>query len=156
MNTQDRDADMASDPPNAIDTSAEAALELEELKLGLRDEVPAFHLLFKLIQTPVPSPEFEGRSSMSMLADLRSYALLRDSVGNAGAKSTSYVEMRDIVERYLAEIECGVSARQPDKIEEAKRFCISFNGRLLANELSEIYDRREYADSRYMTDASLS
>ena len=62
-------------PMNVIDLSSEAALELEELRQGVRGDVPALENLFAFLRTPAPA--FVGES-VSMLADVRSYVLFRD------------------------------------------------------------------------------
>jgi hypothetical protein len=132
---------------NPIDTSAEAILELEELNRGIRDSVPALTALLSYIRTPAPSLALDGQAGISMLTDMRSYAILRDSIG--GTKATNVPEFQAAVERYLADLEKGVAERRPDRISEARRFCATFNDHLLSSAMSEIYQRRERADSRY-------
>ena len=138
---------MATDT-NPVDLSAEAALELEELRQGERSDVPALGNLFTFLRTP--GPAFKG-DSVSMLADVRSYALLRNSVGTAPKRSTSFDDFQKQVNKYFQELEAGVAARNEEKIEEAKRFCLAFNSNLLAKQMTEIYGRRERANSRYMS-----
>ena len=76
---------MESELSNPIDTSIEAALELEELKEGIREDVPALAALFKLLRTPLPAFE-TGETGISMLADIRSYTLFKDSLGQLQPK----------------------------------------------------------------------
>jgi hypothetical protein len=137
---------------NPVDLSAEAALELEELRQGKRPDVPALGHLFAFLRTP--GPAFAG-DGVSMLADIRSYALIRDSLGTFPKKSTSFEEFRTIVDGYLKDLEAGVAARNKEKIEEAKRFCLAFNANLVAKQMNEIYARRERADSRYVSHESV-
>jgi hypothetical protein len=133
---------------NPIDLSAEAALELEELRQGDRPDVPALTCLFAFLRTP--GPAFTG-DGISMLADVRSYAVLRDSLGTVSRKSTSFDEFKKVVEEYFRELEAGVAARNKERIDEAKRFCLAFSANLVAKQMTEIYARRERADSRYVS-----
>jgi len=59
------------------------------------------------------------------------------------------------VDGYLKDLEAGVAARNKEKIEEAKRFCLAFNANLVAKQMTEIYARREGADSRYVSHESV-
>jgi hypothetical protein len=138
---------------NPIDLSAEAALELEELRQGLRSDVPALGDLFAFLRTP--GPAFAG-DSVSMLADVRSYTLFRDSLGPTPKKSVTFDEFKRVVDMYLKDLQIGVAAGNKEKIEEAKRFCLSFNANLVAKQMAEIYARRERADSRYVSHESIS
>src|SRR6266404_3733153 len=92
---------MADDVVNPIDISVEAALELEELKQGVRSDVPALNAFFHLIRTPAPA--FEGQS-ISMLADVRSYALFRDALPEK-TKSNNFRDFAKFIEKYLGELE---------------------------------------------------
>jgi hypothetical protein len=132
---------------NVIDLSSEAALELEELRQGVRGDVPALENLFAFLRTPAPA--FVGES-VSMLADVRSYVLFRDSVGSLPRKSRTFDEFRLLVDMYLKDLEDGVNSGNKEKIEDAKRFCLAFNANLVAKQMAEIYARRERADSRYV------
>lgn len=134
-----------------VDLSAEAALELEELKQGVRKDVPALGTLFRVLKTPAQA--FAGES-VSMLGDVRSYALLRDSLGTKG-KSSNLAEFRKAAEQYLDDLEAGVAKGAKGKIEEARRFCLAFNEKLLEKQMLEIYGRRESSDSRYVSHESI-
>lgn len=144
---------MESQPSNPIDLSAEAVLELEELKQGKRTSVPMFEALFTFLQTPLPA--FEGRG-ISMLDDVRSYTLFRDSLDPKRRKTKDLPEFRIAIRKYLQEVEEGVKARNNTWINEAKRFCLAFNANLLAKQMKEIYGRRERSDSRYINHESVS
>lgn len=138
--------DRNDDHTNPVDLSVEAALELEELKQGERVDAPALNALFHFIRTP--SPAFSGQS-ISMLADVRAYALFRDSLGGPSrTKAGNLEEFRDLIERYLNDLEMGVARRQEKKIEEAKRFCLALNTHMLAKQMTEVYSRRERTDAR--------
>jgi hypothetical protein len=137
---------------NPVDLSAEAALELEEFRQGERPDVPALGSLFAFLRTP--GPAFTG-DGVSMLADVRSYALLRDSLGAVPKKSTSFDEFRKLADEYFKDLEAGVAARNKERIEEAKRFCLAFSANLVAKQMTEIYARRERADSRYVSHESI-
>jgi hypothetical protein len=129
-----------------IDLSVDAALELEEYKRGLRSDVPALKALFHFIRTPARA--FVGES-VSLLADVRAYPLLRDSLGDHSKKRpTDFGEFRKWVDSYLSELELGVSKRVEKQIEEAKRFCLSLNTHLLARQMNELYTRRERSEAR--------
>jgi hypothetical protein len=131
---------------NPTDLSIDAALELEEFKQHARQDVPALRALFHLIQTP--GPAFD-KQSISMLDDVRAYAIFRDSVGGPSkTKSADRGEFKKFITRYLADLEAGVAKRDEKKIDEAKRFCISFNTYLIAKQMNEVYTRRERADAR--------
>jgi len=143
---------------NPIDLSAEAVLELEEFKQNERVDVPAMRQLFARLRTPTPAPTFNGNSSISMLADIRSCAVLRDALpkskrstkGNMGLR-----EFREAVEQYLKDLEVGVAGGDKRKLDEAKRFCLALNENLLTKRMQEIYARRERADSRYVSHDSV-
>jgi len=136
---------------NPIDLSAEAVLQLEEYKQRERSDVRAMEELFSLLRTPRPAPSFKGHNSISMLADIRSYAVLRDALPHRPPKpNRSLQEFTELVERYLKELEEGVAARNKGKIEDAKRFCLALNENLISKRMQEVYLRRERADSRYV------
>jgi hypothetical protein len=138
---------------NPTDLSVEAALELEELKQGIRSDAPALTALFHYIRTPAPA--FEGQS-VSMLDDIRAYALLRDSLdGPKKTRAASFPEFRQLIERYLTDLERGVANNQQQEIDEAKRFCLSLNSQMVAKQMNELYSRRERADARNFDHESL-
>src|ERR1700730_16536749 len=139
---------------NPLDVSIEAAVELDEVKQGIRKDVPALHALFELLRTPVPA--FEGQQSVSMLADIRSYALFRDSLGQVNPKLTfsSHHELKSVIEQLFEELERGIAAGDHDKIEDAKRFCLAINNNLVTKQMQVIYARRERSDSRYISHES--
>lgn len=141
---------MNDDSLSPIDLSADAALELEELDQGRRTDAPALGALFDFLRTPVSTQKFEGNSGLSMLADVRSYTVLRDSIGVSRAKVGKLSDFKAHVEAYLEELESGVRAKKRAKVQEAKRFCLSLNENLLSKRMADIYQRRERADSRYM------
>jgi hypothetical protein len=141
---------------NPIDLSAEAVLEIEEFKQNVRPDVPAMTELFNLLRTPSPAPLFNGNGSVSMLADIRSYAILRDALPKRSTKPNKNLrEFSELVEKYLKELEIGVAERNGSKLDEAKRFCIALNENLLSKRMHEIYLRRERADSRYVSHDSV-
>ena len=141
---------------NPIDLSAEAVLELEEFEQHERSDVPAMRKLFDLLRTPSPAPSFKGNSSISMLADIRSYAVLRDALPQRSPKTnTSRQEFTEVVERYLKDLEVGVAGGNKAKLDEAKRFCLALNENLLSKRMQEVYLRRERADSRYVSHDSV-
>jgi hypothetical protein len=146
---------MENDLSNPIDTSVEAALQLEELKQGIRDDVPALRALFKLLSTPAAAFE-KGESGVCMLADVRSYTLFKDSLNQVQPKlkAADFRRFKTVIESYLKDLERGVVARDRDKIDEAKRFCLAFNANLVARKMDEIYSRRERSDSRYVSNES--
>jgi hypothetical protein len=140
--------DVDTEPLNSADLSLEAALELEELKQHIRDDAPALYALFRLIRTPLPA--YNGES-VSMLADARAYPVLRDSTRSADTVR-DYGDFKTFFERYLNELEDGVSRADLDKIDEAKRFCLALNTQVIAKEMGEFYTRRERHDSRNIFD----
>jgi hypothetical protein len=139
-----------------MDLSAEAALELEERRQGKRTDTPALSALFNYLRTPAPSAEFQGNVGLSMLADVRAYAVLRDSIGAKRTKSANMSEFRKRVEAYLTDLELGVNKNAKDKVAEAKAFCLSLNENLISKKMQEIYERREKMDSRYIDYDNLS
>jgi hypothetical protein len=142
-----------SDP---IDVSIEAAVELDELKGNLREDAPALGTLFKLLRTT--GPAFEGRPGVSMLADIRAFALFRDSLRQLKPKIkvSDYRELQSVLEPFFEELETGVRSRKLEKIDLAKQFCLAINANLVARQMSEIYARRERSDSRYVSHESSS
>lgn len=142
-----------SDVLNPVDLSAEAALELEELRQGVRSDAPALNALLSFLRTPAEA--FIG-NAVSMLADVRSYAIFRDSVPTVTQKKAqSFEEFRKLIEKFFSELEQGVARRDEAKIQEAKRFCLTFGANLVSKRMSEIYARRERADSRYVAHESI-
>jgi hypothetical protein len=69
---------------NPVDMSMDAALELEQMKQGARDDAPALHRLLELLRTP--SRGFSGQEGISMLADMRSFTMFRESLGQVSPK----------------------------------------------------------------------
>ncbi len=136
------------------DLSMEAALELEEAKQGLRSDAPSLTALFEFLRTPVPG--FSGGPSVSMLNDMRAYPLLRDSLDKRiDRKKIDYTKFEEFLMNYFCSLEEGVKSLDRKKIEEAKHFCLAFNTRILARQMSEVYGRRERSDARTVSDDSL-
>jgi len=141
---------------NPVDVSMEAALELGELKQGgIRTDVPAFYSFVDLLRRP--SPGFEERQGISMLADVRSFSLLKDSLGQVSPKSkpADHKQLFEAMNKFLADLEEGVKKRDDKKIKLAMDFCLAFNSGLLGKQMSEIYARRERSDARYITNESV-
>ena len=147
---------MTDGPLNPIDLSADAILELEELRQGKRTDAPQVTALFDYLRTPAPAPLFQGQGSISMLADVRSHALLRASVGPGLTRTATSADFQKQVELYLQNLEKGVAERRLAKINEAKRFCVALNVNLLSRKLDEIYRRRERSGIQYMSRHALS
>jgi len=141
---------------NPIDISVEAALELEELRQEIRKDVPALAALFNLLRSPGPAAFEAGESGVCMLSDVRSYSLFKDSLGQVQPrlKVPDFRQFKTVMEKYLIDLEHGVKAGDPDKIIEAKRFCLALNANFIARQMSEIYSRRERSDSRYISHES--
>jgi hypothetical protein len=93
-----------------------------------------------------------------MLADIRAFALFRDSLRQLKPKIkvSDYRELESVLEQFFNELESGVRAHKPDKIDMAKKFCLAINSNLVARQMSEIYTRRERSDSRYVSHESSS
>jgi hypothetical protein len=127
------------DVSSPADLSLEAAIELEELKQGIRNDVPSLSALFHLIRTPLPT--FSGKESIRMMADVRAYPLLRDSSGIGDVRNAGEFEKR--IEIYLNDLESGVNTGDLIKIDNAKKFCLAFNRYVLARDMGEFYARRE-------------
>jgi hypothetical protein len=146
---------MERDLLNPIDTSLEAALQLEELQEGVRDDAPALQTLLTFLRTPAPAFA-EGETGISMLADIRSYAIFKNFLGQVQPKfkATSFREFKAVIENYLNDLERGVFAREKNKIDDAKRFCLALNANLVVRKMNEIYSRRERSDSRYVSHES--
>lgn len=139
-----------------LDLSSEAILQLEELRQGMRGDTPALHSLLHFIKTPVQAPTFAGTNGVSMLADVRSYPLLRDSLAPTKRRPAGdHVEFREWFSNYLSEIERGVNDRREDMIEEAKRFCAAFSDNLVSKEMNRVFQRRNPHESRYIADESV-
>jgi hypothetical protein len=140
---------------NPVDTSMDAALELEEMKQGGRDDAPALHRLIELLRTP--SRGFSGQDGISMLADMRSFTMLRESLRQVRPKlrATNYDKLPEVINNFLSELERGVSERNAPMVAQAKQFCLALNTSLLAKQMSDIYTRRERADARYISNESL-
>ena len=137
---------------NPIDLSLEAALELEELKQKIRLDAPALSAFFSILRKPAP-PFEKGEGSICMLGDIRSYAMFRESMGQVQPKLSTgdFRQFRKEMERFLGDLEHGVALGSPEKIEQAKRFCLAVNSNMIARQMQEIYSRRERADSRYIS-----
>ena len=136
-----------------IDLSSEAVLELEELKQGIRDDAPALYSLFEFLKTPAPA--FNGQNSVSMLGDVRAHALFRESLSDPKITGAKLSEFTRAVEKYLAELEAGVKAKNRAKIDSAKRFCLLLSENLISREIEDLYQRRESGDSRYIYHESI-
>jgi hypothetical protein len=134
-----------------VDLSLEAALELEEVKQGLRSDAPSLVALFELLRTPAPG--FSGSPSVSMLNDMRAYPLLRDSLGER--VKIDYTKFEEVVGEYFCDLEEGIKAHDLKKIEEAKRFCLAFNTGMLARQMNEVYRRRDRPDARTVSNDTL-
>jgi hypothetical protein len=152
METSRAQSELTESSP--IDVSMEAALELEELKQGHRGDAPAFHHLIELLRKP--SRGFSGEG-ISMLADVRSFTIFKESLGPVSSKvrTASYDQLPSAVSDFLSELERGVKERNTQRLNQAKQFCLVFNTHLLAKQMSDIYARRERSDARYISHESL-
>jgi len=138
---------MINEDLSPVDTSIEAALELEELRQGFRDDAPAFARFFELIRRP--SPAFAG-NGVRMFSDVQHY--FKASVGKT--KRYSGENLKTLVEQFLSDLERGVAQRNAEKISEAKKLCLAINQSLLARRMDDIFSRRESSDSRYINHES--
>lgn len=140
---------------NLTDLSIEAVLELAEVQQGLRNKAPSLTRLFESLSTPAPS---SGGNGISMLADVRSYAIFRDSLQQAGPKwrATNFKEVQEQLKKLFDAIETGVASKDPEWIEIAKRFCSAINSSFVAKQMGDIYARRERSDARYISHESSS
>ena len=137
--------------------SAEALLELEELTAGVRTDAPTLSTLLTALRTPQPSPTFEGNHSMSMLADARSYSMLRDALGMAKVKRTVNSEdFQEAIRTFFNQLEDGVRRGDRQRISDAKSFCIALGESLIGKQMRETYRNRENSDSRYVDENALS
>lgn len=141
---------------NPTDVSMEAVIELAELQKGIREDAPSLKSLFDLMKTP--SPSFNGMGGVSMLADVRSYALFRDSlrVADPKIKTSSYRDFQAVMEKFFKMIEQGVAKHDRTTIEVAKKFCSAVNSSFLSRQMNDIYSRRERSDARYITHETTS
>jgi hypothetical protein len=140
---------------NPVDTSMDAALQLEEMKQGRRQDAPALHRLVELLREP--SRGFSGQDGISMLADVRSFTIFKESLRQISpkVKAADYNQLQAMITELLAELERGVAERNAQKISQAKQFCLALNTGLLAKQMSEIYARRERSDARYISHESV-
>jgi hypothetical protein len=146
-----------SDPPvepqehNPVDMSMDAALELEQLKQGHRKDAPALHCLIDLLRKPARG--FSGQEGISMLADMRSFTILRESLRQASpkVKAVNYDQLPAVLNTFLSELDRGVIDRDMQKVSQAKQFCLALNAGLLAKQMRDIYARRESSDARYIS-----
>jgi hypothetical protein len=138
-----------------VDASMDAALELEEMKQGRRQDAPALHRLVELLRKP--SRGFSGQDGISMLADVRSFAIFKESLRQVSptVKAADYDQLQTAIIKFLAELERGVAERNTQKLTQAKQFCLALNTGLLAKQMSDIYARRERSDARYISHESV-
>lgn len=134
---------------NPVDASIEAALELEELKQGIRSDAPALHAFFAMLLKPIPA--FLG-SGVRMLSDVQNYYLT--SKKPKQTKTTSKEDLKQTVEMFLKDLEAGVDRRDTAKIDEAKKLCLAINNVLLARKMEDVYSRRENSDTRFVNHES--
>jgi|HubBroStandDraft_4_1064222.scaffolds.fasta_scaffold14022_1 hypothetical protein len=139
---------------NPIDVSLEASLQLEEMKQGRRDDAPALFCLVDLLRKPRRG--FSGQG-ISMLADIRSFTIFKESLGQVSPKirTAEHEQLPEIISDFLVELERGVKERNKQKVMLAKQFCLLFNTSLLGREMSELYERRERSDARYISHESV-
>ena len=140
--------DQIADP---VSLTTEAALELEELKQKVRHDTPALHALLAFLRTPAQA--YGGQASVSMLADVRSYTLLRDAA--SAPKTGDFAEFRKWMGKYIDGLEKGVERGDTKTIDLAKSFCLALNESMLSRQWRDLYERRERSDSRYMSDGAV-
>lgn len=129
-----------------IELSAEAALELAEMRKGVRPDAPAFGKLSNALRKPAKA--YRG-NAVSMLADVRSWPMLRGAVeGQVTIKQPQ--ELVSAVERLLTQLETAINDKDYKLIDGAKTFCLALNRGLVTREMAEIHSRRERSDSRYI------
>ncbi len=143
---------------NPVDLSVEAALELEELSQKIRNDAPALAAFFDLLRSPAPAAFNTGERGICMLGDVRSYSLLKESLGEfrPQIKKSGFRELGTVIERYLRDLEKGVAAGDARTIDEAKRLCLALNASLVARQMNEINSRRERSNSQYISHESAS
>jgi len=143
---------------NPVDLSVEAALELEELSQKIRNDAPALAAFFDLLRSPAPAAFNTGERGICMLGDVRSYSLLKESLGQVQPrlKQSGFREFRTLIEQYLKDLEKGVAAGDARMIDEAKQLCLVLNASLISRQMNELNSRRERSDSRYLSHESAS
>jgi hypothetical protein len=137
---------MNSEILSLVDASSEAALELEELRQGLREGAPMLKEFFRLLREPTPA--FAG-NGVCMFSDVQMFYLKR-SQPQRPTKTPTREDLKALVEKFLVDLEQGVAAKKPEKIEEAKTLCLALNRNLLSRKMDDIYSRKEKSDSRYI------
>lgn len=142
---------MHGDVLSPVDASSEAALELEELRQGLRDSAPTLTEFFQMLRRPTPA--FAG-NGVRMFSDVQMFYLKRSQPQRSPKTAPSREDLKASVERFLVDLEQGVVAKKPEKIEEAKSLCLEINQTLLSRKMDDIFSRKEKADSRYINNES--
>lgn len=139
------------DPTSLVELGAEAALELDELKEGVRTDVPALAILFEHLTKP--SSPLPSGGGVSMLSDLRSRDIFKSSINKDRLQpGLSREEFAKMLEDYFQEIQNAVNRGERDRIDEAKRFCLRFSNALISQDIKEMYERRDQINLRYMDD----
>ena len=135
---------------NPVDLSAEAILELGEMEHGLRSDTPALTALFDLLRTPPVSPTFNGYQSLSMLADVRSFGLLRGSLSVAQPRMTEvdFAGFQKRVEEYLGDLEGRIANNAAAAVAEARRLCSALHDSFLSKQLTDLHERKERSEFR--------
>ena len=95
-----------------------------------------------------------------MLADVRSYAILHDSLNEADPKFRTrnravrelldHKEVQQLLESFFEMLQQGIAARDDKWIEVGRRFCSAINSNFLSRQMNDIYSRRERSDARYI------
>jgi len=106
---------------NPIDVSMEAALELEEMKQGHRDDAPALSCLVDLLRRPRRGYSGEG---ISMLADVRSLTMFKESLGQVAPKirTAEHDKLPQVISDFLSELEHGVKERNERRWRQRSNF----------------------------------
>ena len=142
---------MHDDVLSPVDASSEAALELEELKQGLRESAPTLTEFFQMLRRPTPA--FAG-NGVRMFSEDQMFYLKRSQPQRSAKAAPTREDLRNLVERFLIDLEQGVVAKRPDKIDEAKMLCLAINQTLLSRKMDDIFSRKEKSDSRYINHES--
>ncbi len=114
--------------------SLDAALQLEALVQGKRNDAPKFDYLIQLLKEPRVTRS--GRSTVSMLTDVRSAPLLQKAIPQGS------LERPELVVQFFETLLRGVAGKDPKQIRLAKRFCLALNELLLTKEYDTLVERQ--------------
>ncbi|WP_342362620.1 hypothetical protein [Terrarubrum flagellatum] len=118
----------------------DAALELAELRTGLRQDIPSFECLIDLIRDDRPLKQPQG---VTLLSDPRGFSVVRNAWvrSSKAGQPINLNNFREIVVGYLNGLKQSALDGSAADTKTAEEFCLALNKAFLSRKYSSVEER---------------